>query len=28
MEFPDYETAVIFRNEWEEIWQDYLDEQS
>ncbi|NJW51954.1 hypothetical protein [Salinimicrobium oceani] len=28
MEFPDYETAVVFRNEWEEIWQEYLDEQS
>lgn len=28
VEFPDYETATLFRNEWEEIWQDYLDEQS
>lgn len=28
MEFPDYETAVVYRNEWEEIWQEYLDEQS
>ncbi len=28
MEFPDYETATVFRDEWGEIWQDYLDEQS
>ena len=28
VEFPDYETAVVFRDEWEEIWQEYLDEQS
>ena len=28
VEFPDYETAVAYRDEWEEIWQDYLDEQS
>lgn len=27
LEFPDYETAVIYRDEWIEIWQDYLDEQ-
>ena len=26
--FPDYETATVFRDEWTEIWQDYLDEQS
>ncbi|MDX1761362.1 MAG: hypothetical protein R3218_04335 [Christiangramia sp.] len=28
IEFPDHETAVAHRNEWEDIWQDYLDEQS
>lgn len=28
VEFPDYDTAVAHRDEWEEIWQDYLDEQS
>ena len=28
VEFPDHETAVVYRDEWEEIWQDYLDEQS
>ena len=28
IEFPDYETASAHRNEWEDIWQDYLDEQS
>ncbi len=28
LEFPDYETAVVYRDEWEEIWQDYLDEQA
>lgn len=28
VEFPDYETAVVYRDEWEEIWQDYLDEQA
>lgn len=28
VEFPDYETAVVYRDEWEEIWQDYLDHQS
>lgn len=28
VEFPDYETAVAYRDEWEEIWQEYLDEQS
>ena len=28
VEFPNYETAVAHRDEWEDIWQDYLDEQS
>lgn len=26
-EFPSYETAQAYLREWEEIWQDYLDEQ-
>lgn len=28
VEYPNYETAEAHRNEWEVIWQDYLDEQS
>lgn len=28
VEFPDYETATVYRDEWVEIWQEYLDEQS
>ena len=28
IEFPDYETATGYRDEWIDIWQDYLDEQS
>ena len=28
VEYPNYESAEAHRNEWEEIWQDYLDEQS
>lgn len=27
VEFPDWETANAYRNEWEQIWQDYLNEQ-
>ena len=27
-DFPSYETAQAHVREWEEIWQDYLDEQS
>ena len=27
LEFPDYETALAYKNEWEEIWQEYLDDQ-
>ena len=26
VEYPDYDTAVAYRDEWEEIWQDYLNE--
>lgn len=26
--FPDYETVTAYTNEWIEIWQEYLDEQS
>lgn len=26
--FPDYETAKAYTNEWTDIWQEYLDEQS
>ena len=25
-EFPDYNTAQAYMQEWEEIWQDYLNE--
>ncbi|MBF0694661.1 MAG: hypothetical protein IR153_06350 [Flavobacterium sp.] len=28
LEFPDYETALAYTNEWIEIWQEYLDEQT
>ena len=28
LSFPDYETATAYTNEWIEIWQEYLDEQS
>ena len=28
VEFPDYETATAHRDEWIDIWQEYLDEQS
>lgn len=28
MEFADYETAKAYTNEWIEIWQEYLDEQT
>lgn len=28
VEFPDHEIAVVYRDEWENIWQEYLDEQS
>ena len=27
VEYPNYESAEAHRNEWEEIWQDYLDDQ-
>ena len=27
-EFPSYNTAEAYLREWEEIWQDYLDEQA
>jgi hypothetical protein len=27
VEYSSYESAEANRNEWEEIWQDYLDEQ-
>lgn len=26
--FPDYDTAEAYRDEWVEIWQSYLDDQS
>ena len=26
-EFPDYNAAQAYLQEWEEIWQDYLNEQ-
>jgi hypothetical protein len=28
LEFPDYDTAVVYTDEWIEIWQSYLEEQS
>ncbi len=28
VQFPDYQTAVVHRDEWMDIWQEYLDEQS
>ena len=28
MAFNDYETAVVYRDEWENIWQEYIDEQA
>ena len=27
VDYGSYDSAVAHRNEWEEIWQDYLDEQ-
>ncbi|NCP83918.1 MAG: hypothetical protein COW66_08340 [Flavobacteriaceae bacterium CG18_big_fil_WC_8_21_14_2_50_34_36] len=27
VEYSSYDSAEAHRNEWEEIWQDYLDEQ-
>ena len=27
VEYPSFELAQAYRKEWEEIWQDYLDEQ-
>jgi hypothetical protein len=26
-DFPSYDTAQAYLREWEEIWQDYLDEE-
>ncbi len=26
VEFPDYETAKVYADEWIDIWQDYLNE--
>lgn len=28
LEFPNYETAKAHADEWIEIWQEYLDEQT
>lgn len=28
VEYSSYSSAEAHRNEWEEIWQEYLDEQS
>jgi len=28
LEFPNYETAKAYTDEWIEIWQEYLDEQT
>jgi hypothetical protein len=28
IEFPDYDTAKAYSDEWIEIWQEYLDEQT
>ena len=28
VEYPSYDSAEAHRNEWEEIWQDYLDDQA
>lgn len=28
IEFPDYDTAKAYSEEWIEIWQEYLDEQT
>ena len=28
VEFPDFNTAKAYSDEWIEIWQDYLDEQT
>jgi len=25
--YADFETAEVYRNEWQEIWQDYLNEK-
>lgn len=27
LEFPDYETAKIYRDEWVAFWEEYLEEQ-
>jgi len=27
VEYPSYDSAVAHRDEWAEIWQEYLDEQ-
>lgn len=27
VEYPSYDSAEAHRNEWEEFWQDYLDDQ-
>lgn len=27
MDYPDYETAAAYRDEWVDIWQSYLDDQ-
>lgn len=26
-EYADYETAEVYRNEWQGYWQEYLDSQ-
>ncbi len=27
IEYPNYETASTYLSEWEDMWQDYLDDQ-
>jgi len=27
IEYPSYDSACAYRDEWAEIWQEYLDEQ-
>lgn len=27
IEYADYKTASVYLNEWEDIWQEYLDDQ-
>lgn len=27
IDFPTFEAAILYRDEWEAIWQDYLDDQ-